>query len=197
MTDVDLPETAVLILSPAERARLGRRAQLVAGASVGYNVIEAVIAIAAGVLAGSVALVGFGLDSVVEVSSGLIILWQFGHPIPQGRERQALKLMGLAFLALAAYVTVESSRALLERHHPEHSTVGIVLAAVSLLIMPVLSVAQRRTGRQLSSTSVQADGTQTLLCTCPVGSAAHRTGPGCDARVGSGSTPSQGWSSRP
>src|SRR3954464_13733645 len=95
---------------PEQRRKLGRRAQLLAGASGTYNLFEAVIAVTAGLLAGSVALVGFGLDSVVEVSSGLIILWQFRHRLPETRERQALRLMALAFFALAAYVTVESLR---------------------------------------------------------------------------------------
>jgi divalent metal cation (Fe/Co/Zn/Cd) transporter len=152
-------------LSPAERVRLGRRAQLLAGASVGYNVVEAVVAVTAGLAAGSVALVGFGLDSVVEVSSGLIILWQFRHRLPETRERQALRLMALSFFALAAYVTVESVRALLTGGEPDASPVGIGLAVASLIIMPFLSWAQRRTGRALGSRAVVADSTQTLLCT--------------------------------
>jgi divalent metal cation (Fe/Co/Zn/Cd) transporter len=152
-------------LSPAERARLGRRAQTLAGASVAYNVLEAVVAIAAGVVAGSVALVGFGLDSVVEVSSGLIILWQFHHRLPESRERQALRLMALSFFALAAYVTFESARALLFGGETDASPVGIGLATASLVIMPFLSWAQRRTGRALGSNAVVADSTQTLLCT--------------------------------
>ena len=150
---------------PTERARLGRRAQLLAGASVIYNLVEAVIAITAGILAGSVALVGFGLDSVVEVSSGLVILWQFRSRLPESRERQALRLIALSFFALAGYVSVESVRALLGSAAPEASPVGIGLAVASLLVMPVLSVAQRRTGRRLGSHAVVADGTQTLLCT--------------------------------
>lgn len=152
-------------LTPADRTRLGRRAQLLAAASVSYNAIEAAIAIAAGVLAGSVALIGFGLDSIVEVSSGLIILWQFRHPLPESRERTALRLMALSFFALAAYVSVESVRALVGGHDPDPSTVGIALAAASLVIMPFLSWAQRRTGRALGSNAVVADSTQTLLCT--------------------------------
>lgn len=147
------------------RARLGRRAQLLAGASVAYNLVEAVIAISAGLVAGSVALVGFGLDSTVEVSSGLIILWQFRHRMPESRERQALRLMALSFFALAAYVGFESARALVVGGEPEASTVGIVLAAASLAIMPFLSWAQRRTGKALGSNAVVADSTQTLLCT--------------------------------
>ena len=152
-------------LSAEERSTLGRRAQLLAAASVTYNLVEAVIAITAGLVAGSVALVGFGLDSVVEVSSGLIILWQFRHRLPESRERQALRLMAFSFFALAAYVGFESVRALLGDHDPDDSPVGIALAAASLVIMPFLSWAQRRTGKALGSNAVVADSTQTLLCT--------------------------------
>lgn len=147
------------------RARLGRRARLLAAASVSYNVVEAVIAISAGLVAGSVALVGFGLDSIVEVSSGLIILWQFRHPLPESRERLALRLMAISFLALAAYVAIESVRALVGGDAPDPSPVGIGLAVASLAVMPFLSWAQRRTGRALGSNAVVADSTQTLLCT--------------------------------
>ncbi len=126
--------------------------------------VEAVVAISAGLVAGSIALVGFGLDSIVEVSSGLIILWQFRHPLPESRERTALRLMALSFFALAAYVTVESVRTLAGGHDPEHSPVGIALACLSLVIMPLLSRAQRRTGQELASTAVVADSTQTQLC---------------------------------
>jgi divalent metal cation (Fe/Co/Zn/Cd) transporter len=152
-------------LTAEDRTRLGRRARLLAGASVGYNVIEAVIAITAGLAAGSVALVGFGLDSTVEVSSGLIILWQFRHAMPQSRERLALRLMAVSFFALAGYVAVESVRALIGGHTPDASRVGIGLAVASLIIMPFLSWAQRRTGTALGSNAVVADSTQTLLCT--------------------------------
>ena len=152
-------------LTEVERRRYGRRAQLLAGASVTYNVVEAIIAITAGMVAGSVALVGFGLDSIVEVSSGLIILWQFRHPLPESREKTALRLMAFSFFGLAAYVTFESIRSLTTGHEPESSLVGIVLAAASLVIMPFLSWAQRRTGRALGSNAVVADSTQTLLCT--------------------------------
>jgi Co/Zn/Cd efflux system component len=148
-----------------ERATLGRRAQLLAGLSVGYNLVEAVVAITAGLVAGSVALVGFGLDSTVEVSSGLIILWQFSHRLPEQREQQALRLMALSFFALSAYVTVESVRALIGSHEPEPSAVGIGIATASLVVMPFLSWAQRRTGRALGSNAVVADSKQTLLCT--------------------------------
>jgi divalent metal cation (Fe/Co/Zn/Cd) transporter len=148
-----------------QKRRLSRRAQLLAATSVTYNVVEAAVAITAGAVAGSVALVGFGLDSVVEVSSGLIILWQFRHRLPESRERRALRLLAFSFFALAAYVTFESVRALIGGSDPDSSPVGIGLAIASLIVMPFLSWAQRRTGRALGSNAVVADGTQTLLCT--------------------------------
>lgn len=152
-------------LTPDVRARLGRRARLLAAASVAYNSVEAVVAIAAGTVAGSVALVGFGLDSLVEVSSGLIILWQFRHPMPESREQQALRLIALSFFALAAYVMQDSLRALISSDDAAPSPAGIALAALSLGVMPFLSWAQRRTGKALRSNAVVADSTQTLLCT--------------------------------
>jgi divalent metal cation (Fe/Co/Zn/Cd) transporter len=158
-------DVTLRVLSPERRTALGRRAQLLAAASVVYNTGEAVVAIGAGVAASSVALVGFGLDSIVEMSSGLIILWQFRHKVPQARERQALRLIAVSFFALAGYVTFESLRSLASGEAAAHSTVGIVLAAVSLIVMPFLSWAQRRTGRRLGSMTVVADSKQTLLCT--------------------------------
>ena len=182
---------ATYVEDPARRRQLGRRAQLLAAASVSYNLIEAVIAITAGLVAGSIALVGFGLDSVVEVSSGLIILWQFRHALPESRERRALRLMALSFFALAAYVAFESVRALVGGHEPAPSPVGIGLAAASLVIMPFLSWAQRRTGRSLGSNAVVADSTQTLLPTCP-----RCSWPGWSSMppwAGRGPTRSPGW----
>lgn len=102
---------------------------------------------------------------MVEVGSGLVILWQFRHPVPETREKQALRLIAISFFALAAYVTVESARTLLGDSRPESSPIGIALAAASLFVMPFLSWAQRRTGRELASGSVVADSKQTLLCT--------------------------------
>lgn len=163
--DADLKPIGRPVLSPQRRAELGRRAQWLAGASVAYNAVEATVAIGAGAAASSIALVGFGLDSIVEMSSGLIILWQFRHPMPETRERRALRLIALSFFALAGYVTVESLRSLLSGPSAEPSPVGIAIAALSLLIMPALSWAQRRTGRALGSTTVVADSKQTLLCT--------------------------------
>lgn len=152
-------------LDETRRLVLGRRARLLGLASVSYNVLEAVVAIAAGVAAGSVALVGFGLDSSVEVASGLIIIWQFSHRVPEDREQQALRLIAVSFLVLAAYVGFESARALAGGGDPDASEVGIGLALASLAVMPFISWAQRRTGRELGSRAVVADGTQTLLCT--------------------------------
>jgi divalent metal cation (Fe/Co/Zn/Cd) transporter len=153
------------LLPPSRRTALVRRARMLAGASVAYNVAEAVVAISSGRLAGSTALVGFGLDSTVEVMSGLVILWQFGHAVPEEREHRARRLIAVSFFALAAYVSVESVRTLVAREQPDTSVVGIALAALSLIVMPLLSRWQRRTGRELGSGAVVADGTQTLLCT--------------------------------
>lgn len=159
------PAFVTLGPTPERRRQLGRRAQQLAGASVAYNVVEAIVSIAAGAAASSIALVGFGLDSLVEVGSGLVILWQFRHRMPETREKQALKLIALSFFALASYVAFESVRTLFVERDVDHSTVGIVIAALSLLVMPFLSWAQRRTGRELGSGSVVADSKQTLLCT--------------------------------
>ncbi|MFC7487117.1 cation diffusion facilitator family transporter [Knoellia sp. CPCC 206453] len=147
------------------RATLIRRARLLAGATVAYNVVEGVIAIAAGRTANSSALVSFGLDSFVEVASGLIVLWQFRHVLPETRERLAQRLMAGAFFVLAAYVAVDAVRVLLGSHGADASPVGVGLAIVSLLVMPFLSGAQRATGRALGSGTVVSDSKQTMLCT--------------------------------
>ncbi|WP_405094332.1 cation transporter [Micromonospora sp. NBC_01392] len=149
----------------ARRAVLARRVRLLVAATITYNVIEAVVAITAGAAASSTALIGFGLDSVIEVSSAAAVAWQFAGRDPEAREKAALRIIAVSFFALAAYVTVESVRALAGGGEAEHSTVGLVLAALSLLIMPVLSYAQRRAGRELGSRSAVADSKQTLLCT--------------------------------
>jgi divalent metal cation (Fe/Co/Zn/Cd) transporter len=151
-----------------DTAVLTRRVRYLVAATITYNVVEAVVAIAAGTVAGSTALIGFGLDSVIEVSSAAAVAWQFSardHEVREAREKTALRVIAVSFFALAAYVTVESVRALLGGAAADHSTVGIVLAAVSLAVMPGLSYAQRRTGRALGSASAVADSKQTLLCT--------------------------------
>lgn len=151
-------------LSPARRTVLRRRVRLIVAATITYNVVEAVIAIAAGVAASSAALIGFGLDSAVEVLSAAAIAWQFAGHDHESRERVALRLIAVSFFALAAYVSVEAVRALAGATQPGHSTVGITLAAVSLAVMPLLSFAERFTGRELGSASVVADSKQTLIC---------------------------------
>jgi divalent metal cation (Fe/Co/Zn/Cd) transporter len=151
--------------SSARREVLTRRVQLLVAATISYNVIEAVVAIAAGAVAGSTALIGFGVDSVIEVSSAAVVAWQFRARDPERRERTALRLIAYSFFALAAALTVESTRALIGSREVDHSTVGIVLAMTSLLVMPFLSHAQRRAGRELGSATAVADSKQTLLCT--------------------------------
>jgi divalent metal cation (Fe/Co/Zn/Cd) transporter len=147
------------------RFMLNRRVRWLVATTISYNVIEAVVAITAGTVASSTALIGFGLDSVIEVASATAVAWQFSGKDPEAREKTALRVIAVSFFALAAYVTVESARTLLGAGEAQPSTVGIVLAALSLLIMPGLSYAQRRTGRELGSRSAVADSKQTLLCT--------------------------------
>lgn len=147
------------------RAVLVRRVRWIVAATITYNVVEAVVAITAGRIASSSALIGFGLDSVVEVLSAAAVAWQFAGPDPHRRERVALRLIAVSFLGLALFVGVDAVRALLGAVEPQHSTVGIVLAAVSLVVMPFLSWFERRTGRELGSASAVADSKQTLLCT--------------------------------
>jgi divalent metal cation (Fe/Co/Zn/Cd) transporter len=151
--------------SPARRALLARRVRWFVAATIGYNVVEAVVALTAGTQASSSALVGFGLDSVIEVASAAAVAWQFAGRDPEAREHVALRLIACSFFALATFVTVDAVRSLLGGGQAEHSGVGLVLAAVSLLVMPLLSYGQRRTGRELGSRSAVADSKQTLLCT--------------------------------
>lgn len=152
-------------LTEARRAVLTRRIRLLVAATIAYNVVEAVVALAEGTRVSSSALIGFGLDSVVEISSAAAVAWQFSAADPEAREKTALRFIAFSFFALAAYVTVDAVRALAGIGEARPSTVGIVLAALSLAIMPVLSLTQRRAGRELGSLSAVADSKQTLLCT--------------------------------
>lgn len=151
-------------VADVRRVVLQRRIRWVVAATIAYNVVEAVVALVAGRVASSSALVAFGLDSVVEVLSAAAVAWQFSAPDPEARERTALRLIAVSFLGLAAFVSVDAVRTLLGSDRAEPSTVGIVLAAVSLAVMPVLSWLERRTGRELGSSSAVADSHQTLLC---------------------------------
>ncbi len=155
----------IAALSADRRAVLARRIRFLVAATITYNLIEAVVALTAGTAASSSALIGFGLDSVIEVSSALAVAWQFAGSDPEAREKVALKVIAVSFFALAAFVTIDALRSLLGSGEAEHSTVGLVLAAVSLAVMPFLSYAQRRAGRELGSASAVADSKQTLLCT--------------------------------
>ncbi len=144
---------------------LRRRIRLLVAVTITYNVVEAAVAITAGTIASSIALVGFGLDSIIEVSSAAAVAWQFAGPDPQRRERAALRVIAWSFFALAAFVTVEAVRALLGAAEAERSPVGIALVALSVVVMPFLSLAQRRAGSELGSASAVADSKQTMLCT--------------------------------
>lgn len=145
---------------------LQRRARTLAWLTIGYNTAEGVVAVAAGVVASSAALISFGLDSAVEVASAAALAWQFGgRGDPEARERRTLRLIALAFFALAAYVTVDSVRRLISGSEAETSPVGIALTVASLIVMPALALAKRRTGRALGSATVVADSVQTVLCT--------------------------------
>jgi len=152
-------------LTAGRRQLLSRRIRWFVTAAISYNVIEAAVALSEGARVSSSALIGFGLDSVIEVSSAAAVAWQFAGTDPQAREKVALRIIALSFFGLAAFVTVDAIHSLVGIGEPRHSTVGIVLAALSLAIMPALSFAQRKAGRELGSLSAVADSKQTLLCT--------------------------------
>lgn len=163
------PERAEALVStartlPPRTAVLHRRVRLIVAITITYNVAEAAIAIAAGMAASSAALIGFGLDSTVEVLSAAAIVWQFSAGHHADREEAAMRAIAVSFFALAGYVGFEAVRALLGDAEPAPSRVGIALAAASVLIMPTVSWLERRTGRELGSSSVVADSKQTLLC---------------------------------
>ncbi|MGC5171249.1 cation diffusion facilitator family transporter [Microbacterium sp. DT81.1] len=151
-------------LTPGRRERLHRRVRFIVAFTISYNVLEAIIAITAGVLASSAALIGFGLDSVVEVLSAVAIAWQFTRTDPERWEKATVRAIGLAFFALAAYVSIDAILSLVSQEGPEHSPLGIGITALSLLVMPLLAWYEIRTGRELRSKSVLADARQLLLC---------------------------------
>ncbi|NYD71345.1 cation diffusion facilitator family transporter [Herbiconiux flava] len=155
-------------LDPAADSRrlvLQRRIRWIVGFTIAYNVVEAIVAITAGSIASSAALIGFGLDSVIEVLSAAAVAWQFTRREPERWEKGTLRVIAVAFFALAAYVTVSSLAALAGREPVQHSTLGIVITALSVVVMPVLSLAERRAGRELGSATAVADSKQTLICT--------------------------------
>lgn len=145
------------------KATLRRRAKLLALATIGWNVIEAIVAIAAGVIASSSALVGFGLQSAVEVGASATALWYLAGT-DEEREHRALRLIGVSFFAIAGYIALDAGRRLLTDVEADTSTVGIVLAAFSLLLMSLLARVKRRTGEQLGSRTLVAESAETKLC---------------------------------
>jgi divalent metal cation (Fe/Co/Zn/Cd) transporter len=158
-------------VSLVRRRELHRRALWLEYFTVGWNVIEAVVAIGAGIIAGSVALVGFGVDSGVEVISAVGLLWRLRTAGPEATvaeesaaERRALYVVAATFFVLAAYIIFEAGSALLGREEPETSTVGLVLSVLSLVVMPALAWWKQRTGREMGSRALVADAAETWVC---------------------------------
>jgi len=149
----------------AERAHHLKRGRRLEYFTLGWNMLEAVVAIGAGWLAGSIALVGFGVDSLIECTSGAILLWLLASPAhDERRERLALRLVGVSFFLLAAYICFEAVKSLVTSEAPETSVPGIVLAAVSLIVMPLLARAKRKVAADLGSHALKADSRQTDIC---------------------------------
>jgi divalent metal cation (Fe/Co/Zn/Cd) transporter len=158
--------TLAITILHAHAVKRGRRLEYF---TIAWNSLEGLIALAAGFLAGSVALVGFGFDSLIEVTSGGALLWRLHHESNEHRreiaERAALRTVGISFIALALYVAYNSVNSLLKREAPEESLPGILLAIVSLIVMPLLSKAKRRVAATLGSAAMSADAKQTEFCT--------------------------------
>jgi divalent metal cation (Fe/Co/Zn/Cd) transporter len=151
---------------PDERKQLlQRRVRWIVAATIAYNLIEAVVAITAGTIASSAALIAFGLDSTIEVLSAAAVAWQFTREDPERWEKGTLRVIAVAFFALAGYVTVTSLIALVGQVDVQHSPLGIAITTLSVIIMPFLSLAERRAGRELGSATAVADSKQTLICT--------------------------------
>ncbi|MDQ1682394.1 MAG: hypothetical protein QOF86_3517 [Baekduia sp.] len=149
-----------------DRSRLIRRAQLLGWLGLGWHLVEAAVAIVAGVVAGSVALVGFGADSLIEAGAGVVVLWLMagGRSASVTSERRAQQLIAASFIVLALYVGVQAMRDLVGNHHPDASWVGIGLSVVTLVTMPPLAAAKRRVGEQLGSSATASESRQTMLC---------------------------------
>ena len=160
-------------------ARLRRRGFWLEYASMAWMTAEAAVAITAGVIASSIALVGFGLDSVIEFFAAAIVVWQLRG---EDRETRAVRLIGVTFFALAAYLAVEGIRDLADRARPEQSIPGLAVTAAALVVMPLLAVAKRRTGRALGNRTLIADSAETAFCAFT--SAATLLGVGLNAGLG-------------
>jgi len=149
-----------------ERKRLVKRAKVLAWLGVGWHGVEAAVAVGAGVVAGSIALVGFGADSLIESLAGIILLWRFAaaRTSSEAAERRAQRLIGLSFYAIAAYVAFEAVRSLVAGARPEASWIGVSLAALTLVTMPPLAIAKARVGEKLGSSATKSEGRQNMLC---------------------------------
>ena len=156
-------------LGKNNRARQVKRGQRLEYFTIAYNSLEGVIAIVAGLIAGSIALVGFGFDSIIEVTSGVALLWRLHSDADESRRERmeaiTLRIVGFCFLLLAVYVTYDSVKSLIRREAPGESIPGIVLAIASLIVMPLLVRAKRKVARSISSNALMADAKQTELCT--------------------------------
>jgi divalent metal cation (Fe/Co/Zn/Cd) transporter len=157
------------MIGAVERSTIAEHGKRLEYFTIGWNTLEGLVAVVAGAMAGSVSLVGFGVDSFIEVTSGAALLWRMSADADHHRreriERITLRIVGVCFLTLAAYVVYEAAGDLLKKKAPEHSIPGIILACVSLVVMPLLSRAKRRVGRNLHSAAMHADARQTEFCT--------------------------------
>jgi divalent metal cation (Fe/Co/Zn/Cd) transporter len=160
---------AEVTVQAPNRADLVKRGRYLEYFTIGYNSLEGLIAVAAGLLAGSIALVGFGFDSLIEVTSGAVLLWRLHADVDEARRERvesiSVRIVGICFVVLAIYVSYDSVKSLIRREAPQESIVGIVLAAVSLIIMPLLVRAKRKVARGINSAALMAESKQTELCT--------------------------------
>lgn len=170
------------VADPESRLADVRRGRTLEHLTLAWNLVEAVVSILAGLAAGSISLVGFGLDSVIECASAVVLLWRLRGGEGERRERTALRLVGVTFLLLAAYVGVDAVHSLVTRERPETSVPGLVIAALSLAVMPLLARAKRRVAARLRSEALRADSRQTDLCA--VLSAILLVGLGLNAALG-------------
>ena len=163
---MSVPVTIRTRLDPSDRPRLERQARLLAWGGIGWHVVEFGIALYAGVVAGSIALIGFGADSLIEALAGFVVLWLFtgGRGSSHAAERRAQQLIAISFFLLAAYVGVEAIRTLAGGQEPEASWLGVGLAAFTAPTMPVLAIVKRRIGRKLHSAAAVKEASQTQLC---------------------------------
>jgi divalent metal cation (Fe/Co/Zn/Cd) transporter len=160
------PLALLPVAPPPARERLVRRARGLAWLGLGWHLVEAAVAVAAGVAAGSIALVGFGVDSLIEAAAGVVVLWLMAdaRSASHAAERRAQQLIAASFLVLAAYVGFEAVRDLAGGHHPDASWVGIGLSLVTLATMPPLAAAKRRVADRLGSSATASESRQTMLC---------------------------------